>query len=414
MRAARRGRARAFGVPFEAMHLTVYNLAAVATVAAIVACVVFALRPWLVVMGWHPGRIHRAARRAEKHGLPVCGHCGHAVAPWSDTVRVPPNCGECGARYTRCGIVSRAAIARVSPCTAVIAALLAPPVFAVAWIVYGGTYELLTPGVAHSSQITAQPRPPIIRRTANFSLAPSRVEGRTIHDTTRYNEFDDPPPYQLMYELDLLGAGSPLNNAAITPTDGRAAIRLRGDGVPQAYLEYRPATDSWTLTGGAVGQPPAQGTGVDAAIAALFARGGLDGRPWAQAERIEAADRLTNGSPDGTVNGFVESGHPGEAAHAHDTAMTYMSLAGSGWGSSSVPHGHHPFGSGPPGITTPAPAYATPLAVVAGLIPVGVGVALVVMYGLRRSDLLWKASPDNPVLAGRPVLGDTDARRTDG
>lgn len=388
------------------MSFTVYNLAAVATVAAVVACVVFALRPWLVVMGWHPGRIHRAAQRAERHGLPVCGHCGHAVAPWSDSVRVPPNCGECGARYARCGIVSRAAIARVSPCTAVIAALLAPPVVAVGWIAYGGAYELLTPTVAYSSQITSQPRPQIIRRTANFSLAPSRVEGRPIHDTIRYNEFDEPPPYQLMFDIDMLGSGGTLNNAAITPTDGRATIRLRGDGLPQASLEYRPATDSWTLTGGAVGEPPAQGRGVDAAIAALFARGGLDGRPWAQAERIEAADRLKHASPDGTANGFVESGHPGEAAHAHDTAMTYMSLAGSGWSSMSVPHGTTPLGGQALPQQTPPPAHAMPLAIVAGFIPVGLGVVLVVLYARTRGRLLWQASPDNPRPPAPPVPTD--------
>ncbi|MEO1277732.1 MAG: hypothetical protein AAFV77_02115 [Planctomycetota bacterium] len=392
------------------MHLTLYNLAAVLTVAAVVACVAFGLRPWLMlvgVRGWHPGRIARAARRAEAQGLPVCGHCGHPVALWSQAVRVPPNCGECGALYSACGIVSRATIARVSPSTAVIAALLLPPAGIVGWLAYGGTYELLTPTTAYSAQISAQPRPSIIRRTSDFALAPSRVEGRSKFDTTRYSDFDDPPPYELRFDIDVLGTGAPggVSSSAITPTDGRIQIRVRGEAVPMLHLDFRPADGSWTLAGGPASSVPLRGTGAEQAMAALFTRAGLDARPWAAAERAEAVERLQTASMSGTINGFVASGHPSEAAHAHDTAMTRISIVGSGEGSSWMPHGTTPLTSQPlMPSASPPPVYAHPLAILAGLIPAGIGVAMVVVYGLTRGRLLLEAAPNARLADGPPPL----------
>lgn len=371
------------------MTFYAYNLAALAIAAAVVGCVLFALRPWLACKGWLPGRIHRAARCAEADGLPVCGNCGHPVANWGDGVRLPANCGECGALYARCGIVSRAAIARLGPCVATIAAMIVAPVAILALICYGVVYEALTPAPTYTAPISAQPRPALVRRTAAFNLAPSRVEGRTVFDTTTRSEFRNPPPFTLAYEVDVIGHGDPLGTSAIRAVDGRVTIELRGDGVPSLDLAYRPATDTWTIEAVGSGAAPTTGQGVENAIAALYARGGLALRPWADAEMCEAADRLrTMTALSAGVNGFVQTGHASEAAHDSDTAMVAATRVGTGEGTSGVPAGATPHGWQGTAIPTPMPGYAKPLALAAGAAPVVLAIAGLIVYARTRGRLL--------------------------
>lgn len=374
-----------------------FNWAVVAIVAAVVGCVFFAIRPWLACMGWLPGRIHRAARRAEQHGLPVCGNCGHPVALWDEDVRLPANCGECGASYARCGVISRAAIARLEPGVATIAAIIAAPTSILALACYGVAYEAMTPAPTFTAPITTQPRPALVRRTAEFNLVPSRVEGESVFDTTLRSEFNDPPPFTLAYEVDVIGTGGTLGSSAINATDGRVNVALRGDGVPKLDLEFRPATDAWTLTAASAGQPPMTGIGADEAIAALYALGGLALRPWADAEMCEAADRLrTMTSSSAGVNGFIEAGHAGEAAHEHDKAMVAANRVGTGEGTSSIAAGATPFGWQGTTTPTPVPGYARPAALAAGVAPVLLAVAGLVVYARTRGRRLSAGSLSAP------------------
>ncbi|MGD1916481.1 MAG: hypothetical protein ACFCBV_09880 [Phycisphaerales bacterium] len=371
------------------MTFYVYGLGAFLTFAAIVASVLVVVRPWLAFMGWHPGRIHRAIRRAEAQGLPVCGSCGHPVARWGDGVRLPTNCGECGAVYARCGIVSRATIARAAPSTITVGALLAPLSFIATMFAYGASYEALTPAPQYSAPITALPRPALVRRTAEFRLQPSRVEGETIFRTTSRIPGVDEPPFTLMYVVDIIGQGDTLGGSAVHATDGRVTIELRGPSVPSLDLAYRPATDSWSLTGAGSNSAPLTGLGAEQAIAALYASGGLALRPWADAEMCEAVDRLrTMSSSSRTVNGFVQTGHPSEAAHEHDTAMVAGNRVGTGEGTASVLAGSMPWGWQGTTIPTPVPAHAKPLALVAGAAVVLVYAGVLLVYARTRAKRL--------------------------